>query len=489
MKFSLTLIILFLIHYSGVAQVTWPSIKEMDSTYHLYKETSIDKKRFGIKVLAPLLEHFKLHPELEVRKAGYSIEERPIYLVKYGNGPIPILFWSQMHGDESTATMALVDLFHWLVSDVEQNENLLDQIKNKCTLYFIPMLNPDGAEEFQRRNSANIDLNRDAVHLANPESEILKSIRDSIRPKFGFNLHDQSQFYRAGQNGKQVALAFLAPAFNHAKDINRVRMEAMQLIAMLNDSLSNFIPDRIAKYDDTFEPRAFGDNFQKWGTSTILIESGGYPGDLEKQELRKLNFITYIKALEGIINQNYFENTIGDYNSIPFNESKMLSLIIDNLKIKKSKKTVKTSLGYRYYDTENEGKTTKISSIADIGDLSVYTGINTFDAEGYDLIIPKVYPEKYIDISMLSKEDWEKNVRNGYLAFILDKVPEKIPGESIYLLQEEPASTFRPFLHSFDFNSNPTFILKKGNDIKVVKNGTIYDIQQIIDNFKHYLEN
>ena len=44
----------------------------------------------------------------------------------------------------------------------------------------------------------------------------------------------------------------------------------------------------MGRYSDEFEPRAFGDNIQKWGTNTILIESGGIFGDEEKQYLRKL---------------------------------------------------------------------------------------------------------------------------------------------------------------------------------------------------------
>src|SRR5690625_6536606 len=88
----------------------------------------------------------------------------------------------------------------------------------------------------------------------------------------------------------------------------------MKLIALLRDSLHAEIPDRIGVYDDTFEPRAFGDNIQKWGTSTILIESGGYPDDPEKQYLRQLNFITLIKSLESIMTGSYQAKTTEEYH-------------------------------------------------------------------------------------------------------------------------------------------------------------------------------
>jgi hypothetical protein len=34
--------------------------------------------------------------------------------VTHGHGPTTVLLWSQMHGDESTATMALADIFAFL---------------------------------------------------------------------------------------------------------------------------------------------------------------------------------------------------------------------------------------------------------------------------------------------------------------------------------------------------------------------------------------
>ena len=54
------------------------------------------------------------------------------------------------------------------------------------------MLNPDGAERFQRRNAQSIDINRDALRLQTPEGRALKTLRDGLNPRIGFNLHNQS---------------------------------------------------------------------------------------------------------------------------------------------------------------------------------------------------------------------------------------------------------------------------------------------------------
>ena len=44
-------------------------------------------------------------------------------------------------------------------------------ILSSLTLYVVPMLNPDGAERFQRRNAQSIDINRDALRLQTPEGQ------------------------------------------------------------------------------------------------------------------------------------------------------------------------------------------------------------------------------------------------------------------------------------------------------------------------------
>src|SRR5688572_3930341 len=51
----------------------------------------------------------------ELKKLGVKIEEvgrsyanREIYQMEFGSGPIKVFLWSQMHGDEPTATSALI---------------------------------------------------------------------------------------------------------------------------------------------------------------------------------------------------------------------------------------------------------------------------------------------------------------------------------------------------------------------------------------------
>jgi hypothetical protein len=381
-----------------------------------YVYDGIQERRFGIEDLIPVIEKLKKHEDFAVEEAGRSIEDRPIYHIQWGDGDLPILLWSQMHGDEPTATMALMDIFLFLMDDKNDSE-LKQTLRKELRIHFIPMLNPDGAEEFKRRNAIDIDLNRDALRLIAPESRILKEIRDKYDPVFGFNLHDQSRYYTSGTYGKQASLSFLAPAYNHEKDINEVRERAIQLIGFCNEWLQEVIPGRVGRYDDTFEPRAFGDNIQKWGTSTVLIESGGLSGDREKQILRKIHFALLLRSLEAIALKGYGQYKIEDYLAIPENERYLHDLMIRNANIQTGHGHYTLDLAFRHDEVavDNSDNYFIRAFIADQGDLSTYRGYIDLNLSEYTLKPGKVYPTVYASILDLNENERRKLVRDGYL--------------------------------------------------------------------------
>jgi hypothetical protein len=124
-----------------------------------------------------------------IETAGRSVQGREIYLVKLGRGAQRIFLWSQMHGDEPTATNALLDIFNFLL--VNREEQFAGDILEGATILALPMLNPDGAERYQRRNAQDIDVNRDARDLQTPEGRILKQVRDRFEPQFQDGGEDQ----------------------------------------------------------------------------------------------------------------------------------------------------------------------------------------------------------------------------------------------------------------------------------------------------------
>ena len=307
---------------------------------------------------------------------------------------------------------------------------------------------------------------------------------DSLKPSFGFNLHDQSIYYRAGRDGDQVAMAFLAPAFDYDKNINGVRMKSMQLITVLRDSLHVLVPDRIGVYDDSFEPRAFGDNIQRWGTSTILIESGGYPGDPEKQYLRKLNFLTLIKALESIMSRSYETKTIHEYQAIPPNDRKMMSLIIRNLEVPVEGQLIRMDVGYQYRERVMDGITNYPASIIDVGDLSIYRGFEEFQAEGYKAIQGRWYENSFENMGELKKSNWKELVRAGYLGFVVNKISEKEQIYPVQVVSKRPQNGTGALSLSLAPGKSPTFILVKGDNKRILHNGKVYVLEAFLETLK-----
>ena len=289
-----------------------------------------------------------------------------------------------MHGDESTATMAIFDMFNFLTASGDGFDDFRKELAEKTTLYFVPMLNPDGAERWQRRTAQEIDMNRDALRLACPESEVLKRLQNTYKPNFAFNLHDQSPRLSAGHTPHLATLSFLATAYDYPLSINAVRKNSMRLIVGMNKVLQQFIPNQVARYSDEHEPRAFGDNIQKWGSSLILIESGGYKNDPEKQYIRKLNFMTILTGLNLIANGEVAKEKYKNYFKLLENDNYHFDLIVRNAQISLNGKTYKTDIGINRREINNETATlfTYRGDITDFGDLSIFHGIEELDAQG-----------------------------------------------------------------------------------------------------------
>jgi hypothetical protein len=323
--------------------------------------------------LAPALAS----PALRTRQIGASILGRPIRAVTFGQGPTRVLLWSQMHGDESTATMSLADILRFLAEGA--GDPLRERIGRELTVTFVPMLNPDGAELFQRENAVGIDVNRDGRRRVTPEAQALKALRDSIAPQFGFNLHDQGARTRVGETGLQAAIALLAPAHDSTRGYDAVRARARLVAATIADILAGAIPGRIAKYDDSFNPRAFGDLMQQWGTSTVLIESGALPGDPEKQRLRALNVAAILGALDAIATGNYASADPDAYERLPFNTGGASDLlVVGGQLVLPGRPPLAADLAINY----DEPVARTGGRVREVGDLRAVVALDTLDATG-----------------------------------------------------------------------------------------------------------
>ncbi|WP_232065004.1 M14 family metallopeptidase [Rhodocytophaga rosea] len=465
------------VHQLALVEDIKPAKDIFYSLHEKYLEKSITHRRFKHTDIVRILDSLKTNPLFEVKKVGESFQNRDIFLVKAGSGKTKVLLWSQMHGDEPTATMALLDIFKYL-ADSTSGDKVRDDLLRNTTLYFIPMLNPDGAEVYKRRNALDIDLNRDAVSLQSPESRILKSVRDSLKPDFGFNLHDQNTRYTAGKTSKPATVSFLAPPYDYAKSENEVRTKAMKLIVYMNRLLQNYIPGQVAKYSDEHEPRAFGDNIQKWGTSTVLIESGGYKNDTEKQYIRKLNFVALLNALKAIGQQTYTSEKIANYYKIPENERYLFDLLIRNAETEREGKPYRLDIGIDRYEVNMAPYTNFFyrSSIEEIGDMSVRYGYQELDASGMRLIPGKIYPEVIKNVRTLQSMNIKEILQKGFTTV---KIKNYMPADQFTALPINIITGKNTRNHEVILSRSANFVLEQDGQVRyAIINGFIYDLQQ-----------
>lgn len=383
--------------------------------YSSFKEDRLVDRRFKHSDISPIINNL---PSLfTVKEEGESVEGRAIYSIRIGQGAQTVLLWSQMHGDEPTATAALFDIFRFFQAENDGFDELRERLLKELTIVFIPMLNPDGTAHFSRRNALGIDLNRDALRLSSPETQILKRVRDELDADWGFNLHDQSRFYGAGYPTDNMAtLAFLAPAYDFERHTNAGRERSMQMIAELNKHLQNYIPLKVARYSDAFEPRAFGDNMQKWGTSTILVESGSYPGDREKQYIRQLNFASILYAFNAFVSKSYRSSTKADYNTIPYNKGGAFNdLILREVTFEYEgyKALVDIAFDLQERDYNKSRQFYFKAKIDDVGDLSYSRAFQDLPAAGYTASIAGVYPDTINNMQDLQTLDINELLGKG----------------------------------------------------------------------------
>lgn len=306
-----------------------------------------------------------------VEDAGMSIEGRVISLIRMGTGPRRVMLWSQMHGDEPTATLALLDILNGIVAWRE--ESWFTAMVRDASIVMIPMLNPDGAERRQRCNAAGIDINRDAHARSSPEAELLSAVHERFRPDFGLNLHDQ-QLRSVGALPVPAALALLAPPPSANLKTTSTRLRAMRLAALLARILGPYADGYITRYEDAFESRAFGDTFQAAGTSTVLIESGHRKQDPEKAYSRKLNVIGILTALRSISNHSYDDTELDHYHRLPPNGRWMYDIVFRGVELRHPagwNRTVDVGVDFQ--------KDHATVIIKEIGDLHTHGGLEVIE--------------------------------------------------------------------------------------------------------------
>ncbi len=354
-------------------------ISEVD--YAEIKEGTVVGRYVNVTHITPFLE--RISKQFLVEKVGESVQGEVIKSVTLGRGNFRVLLWSQMHGNESTTTKAVLDLLNFFTGD----DAVVNEILSKCTLKIIPILNPDGARAYTRFNANEVDLNRDAQDLSQPESRVLKIVYHDFKPHYCFNLHDQRTIFNVGKSRKSATVSFLAPAHDPERSTSPSRFLSMQLIVAMNNLLQTMIPGQIGRYDDGFNANCVGDAFQMLNTPTILFEAGHYPGDYEREKTREYIFYALLQALTTIAQDTVSGFDRQKYADIPENGKQFADVVIRNVAAVDAEREVGAAMIIRFKEQLQKESVAFIPQITYLDGAEVIFGhveydcLNTKDLE------------------------------------------------------------------------------------------------------------
>jgi hypothetical protein len=348
---------------------------DFEQLFSQFKEQSLYGRYITLDAITPLLNKLNTNNQLTIN--GQSVLGKPIYKYKIGTGKTKILLWSQMHGNESTTTKALFDLFNLLNDNSEIAKSLLSSFTFCC----LPMLNPDGASLYTRENANKVDLNRDSQDLSQPESSLLRAVFEDFKPHYCYNLHDQRTIFGIQSTCKPATVSFLAPSYSEDRDINEVRMKAIDVIVAMNEILQQFIPGQVGRFDDAFNINCAGDTFQSLNVPTILFEAGHFSEDYDREETRKYIFIALLAGLQYLSKSEIVSNRIADYLNIPQNKVFFYDFVYKNVKINYDDNEIITNFAAQYKEELIDGQVCFNAYIVEIGDLQHYFGHIEYDAQ------------------------------------------------------------------------------------------------------------
>jgi hypothetical protein len=117
-------------------------------------------------------------PFVTSAEIGPSLAGRPLYKLEIGeDGPRQggyVVVIGRQHPPEVTGSLALMRFIEEVVGD----SDLARSFRNEFKVLLVPLLNPDGVDRGHwRHNMAGVDLNRDWVSFAQPET---RAVRDAI---------------------------------------------------------------------------------------------------------------------------------------------------------------------------------------------------------------------------------------------------------------------------------------------------------------------
>lgn len=331
---------------------------------------AFDKRNITVDDIVSVVDRPDINMQHE--QIGESFEGRPIMKLTWGQGPKNVIAWAAMHGNETTSLRGWMDLFanhhHKAV------QSYFEPLLAEFTIHFIPLLNPDGAARYTRRNAMSIDMNRDAQAVQSPEMKCLMQQIVTIKPVLAFNLHDQRNIFSDGR--LPATISFLAPSVDVERTVNQGRKRTMDLIGAATKQIRPVMSGGVGRYTDEFYPTAIGERVQKMGIPTVLVECGSAKNDPLRQEGRMLNGIILHSILSRMMQGTQAE--INTYLHIPVNKANQADVIIRGVAFKKDGQEFKADVSILEELKLVDGDLVSLNRVLDVGDLSYQLGLEEY---------------------------------------------------------------------------------------------------------------
>ena len=307
---------------------------------------------------------------------GESFAGREIHAIKWGNGPIKILAWSLMHGNETTALRSFGQI-DFLFKQSDYHEKL----KRNVTIVYIPILNPDGALDFNRRNNQDIDVNRDARSNQTNEMQFLKYVVDQYEPHYALNLHDQRSIFGIVGSSMGSCLSLCIPEISSQLDKkdelegnrNHLRSRINSLFTNVNsEDYSNW-----SLFDESYYSKAVGEWMQENNICTLLVESGVLGLDYNRNN-SVLNLSAFLLAYFYILSDGKMIDLPLTKWNLPMNQAFLRDVLLRNCEVNMNKRSFRTDIAIQYAEYLESGLLKYQLVIDDIGDLSHLSGREEF---------------------------------------------------------------------------------------------------------------
>lgn len=237
---------------------------------------------------------------LNVSSIGKSVKGKDIPMVTISDpASVPemtkkLFIICRQHGNEPASTEAMLRLIEQLVL---KDDDITKDVLSKVAFYIVPMVNPDGADAFQRRNANGADLNRDWLNLWQPETRAVRAAIDTIVPDVIIDEHELSPTNRKSDFVETAGVSSGAP-LEVAAECGR--MQGL-VVGMLRTHDMNVVSYEIEDHNPArLAHRYFPIHA---GTKTILFESrqsGSRQYQLQyRMELHIVGTMTVAKYLAG----------------------------------------------------------------------------------------------------------------------------------------------------------------------------------------------